>query len=297
LSKNRQKIYWKGILLFLLGIVVPWGLFFVYFAANKTFSQFFQSALLQNIPYLSSWGTKTTGSIFSIYSLPGRAAIFLVILLTIFFSKNIFTNKLTLLLIWFFATLFAALLSGRPYPHYLLQTLPPACLLSVFVFSKKTVGKIAGFIPLLIIPTVMIVFKYYGYNNLSYYNNFARYAIKNINQEKYYNYFNPKQKEIYDTAAYINRHTQQTDRIFVWGDDPYIYSLAGRLPAGKYTVAYHIIDLKAYQETVDSLEKYSPKYIVINIDAEKPFPELQKILDGRYFFVTGFKNYNIFGRR
>lgn len=295
--KSRKNFYWKGILFFSLGIIIPWGLFCIYFAANNALSQFIQSALLQNIPYLSSWGAKSTGSIISVYSLPGRMVIFLAILLAIFFSKKIITNKLTLLLIWFFATLFAALLSGRPYPHYLIQTLPPACLLFVFVFSRRTIGKVAGIIPLLLIPTVMVVFKYYGYNNFSYYNSFIRYATKGISQQKYYNYFNSKQADIYNTAAYINRHTQQNDRIFVWGDDPYIYSIADRLPIGKYTVAYHIIDLKAYQETINSLEKLPPKYIVINTDTTKPFPELQKIINSRYFFITSFQNYSIFGKR
>jgi hypothetical protein len=62
-----------------------------------------------------------------------------------------------------------------------------------------------------------------------------------------------------------------------------IYPLADRLPASKYTIAYHIADFNGYQQTIDSIKTYMPKFIVYFPMANRPFTELDHIVNNYYF--------------
>ena len=184
-----------------------------------------------------------------------------------------------MIVLWFSFSLFAALLSSRPYPHYLLQTIP-ALALSFGLFSFKSKQKI---IPLLLSAALIssfLIFKFWHYPNFSYYQNFYQYLLRLKTKEEYYADFGSHTKAIYQFSEYLKTHTPPEEKIFIWGNQPSIYALANRLPVGRYTVAYHIQDFDKSGKTLTFLLKNPPRYIIT--EAGIPFPNLEVFLQNNY---------------
>ena len=58
--------------------------------------------------------------------------------------------------------------------------------------------------------------------------------------------------------------------------------MSNRLPIGRYTVAYHIVDLNGYSETIDAFKANLPKFVIYYPMANRPFPELDYLLQNYY---------------
>jgi len=101
-------------------------------------------------------------------------------------------------------------------------------------------------------------------------------------KEDYFKYFGQQTEDIYQTAEFIRNHTDKKEKFFIWGTQPSIYSLSKRLPIGKYTVSYHIIDFNGHEETILSLSQNPPRWIVVTGDEKRSFEELETILDYDY---------------
>jgi len=284
ISKKNFKATLASLLSAALGFLLPIMVTIVYFAWQNALGDYLKSALLQNLPYLSSWtGGTTIGGSLSVLILTR-----LLILATITLVVFVFRKKLSLvskfIILWFAFSLFAALLSSRPYPHYLIQAFPAICLaLGLFFFPKK--GRWLKIIPLLFIIIIIFVFKglrFWYYPNLPYYSNFYQYLLGQKTRADYLNYFGKHTEDLYQTADFIRRHTNKKDRIFIWGTQPSLYSLSQRLPVGKYTVAYHIVDFDGYQETFLALAKNPPPWIIVTPDEKRDFPQLEILIDYDY---------------
>ena len=215
------------------------------------------------------------------------------VLIFVFLSRKKFSLTAKLILIWFPFSLFAALLSSRPYPHYLLQTIPPLAF-SWGLITEKNKQKV---IPLgfsLLLAFSFSRFKFWHYPNIPYYLNFYQFVIGQKSKEEYFKYFGEQTKSLYQTAQYLKLHTTPDQKIFIWGNQPSIYALASRLPVGRYAVAYHIIDFKGYKETMEALESNPPKYIVISKEEKSLFKELSLFLQANYFSIFRFDDFVIF---
>ncbi len=205
------------------------------------------------------------------------------IVLTVLLIRNKLSSQLHFLLCWLAAALFGALLSGRPYPHYLIQALPPLALIVGALFDK-TQQRLIVVIALIIFVLGVKKYQFYSYPVFSYYSNFYTYALGLKSQSQYRQYFGSEVNQSYQIANYIKINTSPTDKIFVWGDNPFIYALSQRLPITRFTVAYHIVDFSAYNEVMNILETAPPKYIVFVPMTGRPFPELSSFLD-RYYYI------------
>ncbi|MFA5750166.1 MAG: hypothetical protein WC895_03010, partial [Candidatus Shapirobacteria bacterium] len=295
LKKNFWSLFFKTFILG-IGFLIPILIYLIYFSYMGVFWPFLKSALLQNFSYLSSWVTGTQTASAGSGGLVNRF-FFLIIFWTIIFIlnlKKILSLKLSFLLFWLGATLFGVLLSSRPYPHYLIQSIPPVCILFpfLFFFKRKTWQSI---ILSSFFLFVLVIYKYqfYFYSTTKYYSNF--YSLKT--KFSYYQFFGNSIDINYQIADFIKKNTQETDRIFIWGDEPYIYALSDRLPSGRYTVAYHIIDFNGYQETLDAFKVYSPKFIIYYPMSNRPFSDLDKFLENYYFLDQTFGSVLIFQKR
>jgi hypothetical protein len=294
LKKNFFKVFVR-LFIFGIGFLVPIILWGLYFAIKNSFPQFLNSALLQNFSYLSSWATGTQTAPASSGGLMTRLIILLIswaVFYFLFLKKKI-SNQNTFLLCWLSATVFGALLSTRPYPHYLIQLLPPLCL-SIFHFRKKTTFyNITNIISLLFILIIIFSFKFYHYSTFKYYKNFYSFQPKS----SYYAYFSPDTLLYQNVSDYIKENTNSDDYIFVWGDQPYIYAMTNRIPPGRYTVAYHIADFDGFSETIDSIKSNFPKFIIYFPMINRPFPALDDILNRYYFLDQKVQTAIIFQKR
>ena len=297
---KKLKLLIVNLFYFSLGFTTPIFLFGLYYLISGAFQQFIVAALLQNFGYLSSWTTGTHSSSATSGGLTIRAAflIFSFIFLFLLYYKKIISRQLTFILLWFAATLFGVLLSGRPYPHYLIQLLPPLSLLIVLLFSlKPLLSKIPIVICFSILIFSLIKYHFYFYSTYSYYKNYYSYAFKLKPTADYNNYFGSQVNQIYQLAKIIDDQTTSQDRIFVWGDHPYLYALSNRLPTTKYTVAYHIVDFNGYDLTMSQLQAHFPSLIIYYGNQNRPFPNLDNFIIRYYSLIDTVGNALVFQKR
>jgi 4-amino-4-deoxy-L-arabinose transferase-like glycosyltransferase len=290
----------KNIFIFGLAFLLPITFWAVYYYLQGAFIPFLNASLFQNFGYLSSWSTGTQTSSVSSGGVITRSLILLIFWALIFLLKNreIISKKFSFLLFWFSATIFGSLLSGRPYPHYLIQALPPLTLIIVECLDfKERKKQILSVCSLLLFTLIIFKFQFYFYPVFSYYSNFYSHIIGIKSTTDYRNYFGSQINDIYEISDFIKTNTNSTDKIFIWGDQPYIYALSDRLPSSKYTVSYHIIDFNGYQSTMDKIEANLPKFIVYYQMPGRSFYNLDNFINNYYFTVKVIGNATIFKLR
>ena len=280
------------------GFLGPIILSLIYYATRGGFEPYLRSALLQNVGYLSSWktGDNPASGPFVISGLMLRAIILLIGTAGLWAARLKFklSLKTSFASLWFLFALFGALLSARPYPHYLIQPAVPAALLLVILFiDKAKIAKVVVGLQAAVAIAAYLFVGFWGYSILPYYQNFFSWAAGNKTQAEYFGYFGEQVNRSYKISKYIRNTTSSDDKIFVWGDDPYIYPLSQRLPAGRYTVAYHVIDFNAYDETAVAITIQKPK-IIVWLDYDRRFPQLSAIISNNYVKAGNIDGATIF---
>lgn len=275
-----------------IGTVLPLLISVGWFYFQGTGKDYLTAAWAQNIPYLTSW--KPSGGAAGIFSIKIRAIIALGISLLLVWKYKELGKRAVIIGIWGTVTLFAALMSGRPYPHYLLQMAGALAAAGGLLLSKnKTKEQTVslGLAGILIISWVS--FKFYVYPTASYYTNFAKWVWGKENKQQYYAHFNQNLDDLYNISGVVKTNTSPQDRIFVWGDIPMVYALTERNPATKYMVEYHIKDFNAEKFTLNQLEENLPKYIIV-ADRQNELPGLKGLLNSFYLLEKKTPGYDIY---
>ncbi len=271
-----------------IGFLLPIAATLIYYAIVGGFEPYLRSALLQNIGYLSSWGTgEHTGGL-GAGGLMNRAGI-MAVLIGIFYpiaKRFKFSSGEKLTVVWFLFSLFGALLSERPYPHYLIQPIVPGVILLGFLlFSKKRALKIVVVSLGLVTSLAIYQIRFWHYPIVPYYKNFIEYTLERKTKEEYRAYFDSRVNQTYKLAEYLQKTTQPDERVFIWGNEPYVYAIAKRLPIGRYTVSYHIKDFNGYKETIEAWDKYRPQVVIVMEYEEGEFEEMESRLATDYVMV------------
>jgi hypothetical protein len=285
---------------FILGFIFPITLWGIYFGGEGAFKPFLNASLLQNFGYLSSWSTGNHTSSLSSGGLMFRLVVLVLVWVGIYLLllKKVLSKKIAFILFWFSTAIFGTLLSGRPYPHYLIQAIPSFCLLIVaLVIAGKNKTRIIGIVSLLLFVAIVAKYKFYFYPVFSYYGNFYSYALHLKDKSSYYSYFGSNIEEIYAISDYVKTNTDANQKIFIWGDSPFIYALSNRLPVGRYTVAYHIVDFNAYKETYDNFKCNLPKLVIYYPMSGRSFPQLDNLLKRYYYPGETFGSVIVFKLR
>ncbi len=119
-----------------------------------------------------------------------------------------------------------------------------------------------------------------------------------------------------ETAYYLQRRTQATDRLYVWGYDPLIYLLAQRPSASRFIYSFPLMSdwaPRSWQgEFMAELETHRPVYFVVQryegarwitghvVDSGDYiawFPALESWLARNYELETEIEDYLIYRRR
>ena len=293
-TKNLRLLF-SYLLSLIAGFSLPILATFIYYFFQGAFSQYLTAAFLQNFGYLSSWRGKSAGlPVSSGLLLRGVFLVFLSGIL--WFRRKKISPWFSLILLWFAFSLFAATLSERPYPHYLFQVLPSACIILGGLVSRVRTGEKSFFFGFLILLAMAIgYFGFWHYATLGYYKNFLSYALKQKSYKDYLSYFGATRN--YEIADFIVHHTGKNEKVFIWGDSPCIYALSRRLPVGRYTAAYHVLDFdRGFEQTLSALEKEKPLFI-INLQTEKrSFLGLNLLLQKNYSLYETIEEAEIFVR-
>lgn len=197
--------------------------------------------------------------------------------------------------LWTIWALFGALLSARPYTHYLLQMVPPV-VLGVGLLTQPTKKKGYWLLP---VVEIVVVIAYLRFNFslwpfYRYYNNFLSLMAGKVSREEYMTRFDGRMPRNYQVAKYIKMRTGADDRIYVWGTESDIYVLAGRLPVGRLTTSFHVEDLKEYSRLGQELAQVLPPYIVVMENEQRDFPELKVLLETQYVIETKIHEANVY---
>lgn len=282
ISKKNLKSLILNLKSLAFGLVLPILLTIIYFASQNALPQYLTAAFSQNLPYLSSWvgGGPKIGIVPGL--LIGRAVLVGILIILLFIFRKKLSSPVKLIVVWFSFSLFAALLSSRPYPHYLIQILPSFSLsFGFFAFPKNWLKSIPVFLGALFV-LVFLSFHFWYYPNLPYLLNFYQFVFGVKSHQDYLSYFGHHTQSLYQTAAFIRTHTMPKEKIFIWGTQPSIYSLSQRLPVGRYTVSYHIIDFNGYEEVMEALNQKPPRWIIVTQDEKRPFPQLKSFIQDDY---------------
>lgn len=287
--------------LLMAGFIIPIVLSIVYYQSLGAGEPYLKSALLQNIGYLGSW---SGGSHSAAFSLTGSDLVQRTLLVILGISavwygaiKLKITAQAQFIAIWFILALYGALLPGRPYPHYLIQpAVPAALLIAMMGADRQRASRILVGSLLFIALYFYIKIDFWHYAVISYYRNFFAWVTERKSPADYFSYFHPTVPRTYQVAEFIATITNPTDKIFVWGDEPFIYALSDRLPSGRYTVAYHIVDFNGYEETITAINQDRPRVIVTFTGESRPFPQLFQAIAGDYTMVIKIDDAIIFLR-
>jgi 4-amino-4-deoxy-L-arabinose transferase-like glycosyltransferase len=276
--------FWLLVAGFLAPLLISLGYYFQKGAGPA----YLRAAFGQNIPYLSSWVQDKPQA----FSLPlplilrGLAVLALVVILFLFRNKKNSSLVFKLTTVWFALTIFAALLSSRPYPHYLFQAVPAICFSVGLLFSNDKIARLLLPAFFLMILLIFVRFNYYHYPTLAYYNNFYSFALGKKNASEYLRFWGDHVEDLYQAASFIKSRTRENEEIFIWGDQPSLYPLSERLPVGRFTTAYHVKDFdKGYQETSKSLFANPPRLFVVFKNEEGSLKNLLPFLKNNYYLL------------
>lgn len=277
----------KNLFILAGGVLAPIIATMIYYWSREALPQYLNTVWSQNFFYISKWEQPPLSLLNKITQagLPLRGIILALLVILLVFLKRYFDKTTFFTSLWFIFTLFAALLSGRPYPHYLIQVIPSlAILASILVFGRERYRFLP--VPFLLIFLFGIVFyKFYYYPTFPYYANFFSFAAGQKTNPAFFEYFDKRTAQTYKIADFITKRTSPKERIFIWGTSPETYALSRRLPVGRYTTSFHIKDFHGEEETISALKAQKPKYIIVLSQETQPFPEFFNFLQSNYIYI------------
>lgn len=277
-----------------VGFVLPLALTFVYYYLKGDGASYLDTVLTMNLGYVSSWSTSSFAFNPLKSGLVARGVVLVGLTTLLYVLRARLDKRLVLAALWFGFSFFGALLSGRPYPHYLQEPSVPFALLVPLVV---TIESVAGWVVIgyLSIWGLLVnkQIQFWGYPSLPLYQNFGRYLTGKIDRQAYFASFDGVKRN-YRLAMFLNERMGKDDKLYVWGSDAAVYNLTDKLPSGgKYIVNFHVRDLKKYDYVMANLRLNNPKYIVVLPDKSE-FPELDSLLGNRYVEVVEIEGARVY---
>jgi hypothetical protein len=276
----------KNVFLLSVGFLAPIVATFIWYYARGAGHEYLVAAFLQNVGYLSSFRPDDVVDPFLVRNAPllTRGAVLLISLSVMYIFRKKLSKQFLFATAWILFGLFAATLSERPYPHYMIQLVPAASLLIGMLAAVQSLEQSLAIIPLFLVLLAVVRFQFWYYPSLPYYQRFVEFISGQTTKEAYFNKFDPNTSRNYDIAEYLSTSSKRDDKVFVWGDSPGIYALAKRLPPIKYVATYHIIDFSSQKDVVFGLSQQKPEFVVV-LPNSPEFPLLYTYLKDGYFQI------------
>ncbi len=293
LIQSKEKIssisikVFKGAILF----VLPLALTSLYFISRGSFSEFVDSVLLSNFSYVGE-AAETTKFLFLENSVYWRLLV--LVLVVSFIVFRYFKGKIrfdhAIVFVWLAGALFGATLSGRGYPHYLLQAVPAflctlAILFSGRIFSRNNLGN--GLI-VFALMTIGVVYFFQGRwfpNNLdynSYYQTAYGFLLGDVSREEWNDYFDTKMNYMYEVSSYIDAMTTDGEYVYAVDQSGWLYVLSHTKSASRYVAYYHLWHTENRTlEALEEIKNNSPVFIVVN-KTEGVYTQLQEYISDNY---------------
>ena len=269
-----------------------------YFALLGALPEYLAFGWTYNFRYTEAFQINHSWAIFRfLYDTPAKMAFLAISGISLLIPSSIVSNRIKVGVFWLIATAYALLLSSRPYPHYFQQmVLPVIWLITLLISTKKLRDWIFGGFFLLYALMSLVALNLRPYPTLSYYSNFFQFIFGQMTTREYRSSFNSYVNDVYTVGDLIRTSTDPADRIFVWGTNPMLYAYSLRNPAGRFTVAFHIKDFDAHQESLDAIIETEPPVVVWMHAESDPFPELRSYLQDHYVVTGVFDTLTLYRR-
>lgn len=292
---------------FVVGLILPIILSIIYFVAKGHGQDYLDYGLLYNFRYSQSWPIDLGNNLINFaFGMTGKTIILFTLFILISLNNDQIKKRLQFISLYFIFTLYAVLLSSRPYPHYFIQMVPAFALLVVeiivaiseinkkkFLQTAKSFTVSFGLIALTIY--VMVSFKFRPYSTAKYYKQFYKYATAQISKEEYENSFDGVVKDNRKVSKMIAE--MGIKRMFIWGTNPLLYAQSKTIPTSRFTVSFHIKDFNDYDRTFAQVEKEQPKLIIVMKNENQSFPKLEEYLAKYYLPNDQFESMTLYLRQ
>lgn len=297
LWESIKGIFDRKFWLYGIGFALPLLLSFAYYYLKGHGESYLATVFTVNLGYVSSWKSDsfTTFNPFK-SGLVVRGTILAVYTLGLYILRKKLDKRLLFAALWSGYALFGALLSYRPYPHYLQELVPPFSLLVSTLFTTST---LLGWLLWAVIITTAILTQrdvgFWGYASKPLYQNYWQLIRGQITREEYRDRFD-NAKRNYGIAEFINSRLGENEMIYVWGSDPTIYNLTNTIPSGgKYIVSFHVKDLRKHDYVITNLQTNKPQAIVI-LPGSDEFEELSGLILSKYVEVYQHEGATVYWR-
>lgn len=278
------------------GFGLPLALTFVYYYLKGSGPSYLATVLTVNLSYVSSWETSTWAFNPLKSGLVMRGLVVGIFTLILYAVRKKLDKRLVLGLLWLSWSYFGAMLSARPYPHYLQQPVVPFSLVlpMIVVVEKALAWIMIGYLAVWGVLSSKEI-GWWGYPNTPLYLNFGKFVTNKINKQEYLESFDGARRN-YAVGEYLNERMEPEDRLYVWGSDAAIYNITKKLPAGgKYIVNFHVHDLGKHEYVMENLHKNTPLYIVV-LPGTTEFPQLMEFLEREYLQTAQFEGVKVYRR-
>lgn len=296
IKESWRGVWSKGFWGYLVGFALPLLLTFAYYYLKGHGESYLATVLTVNLSYVSSWETSSWAFNPLKSGLVNRGMILGLFTLLLYLLRNRLDRRLVLVSLWLAFSFFGALLSARPYPHYLLQPVVPfALLVPLLLITEKALGWIVVAFLLLWGVWTNRQIGFWWYPNAPIYENFGKFVTGQINKREYLESFDGARRN-YQIGEYLKERLAPDDTLYVWGSDAAIYNITKRLPAGgKYIVNFHVHDLQKHEYVMENLRMNKPAYIVILPDTTE-FPQLFELLEREYIETLEVERAKVYRR-
>jgi hypothetical protein len=274
--ENLKKKVWPT----LLGFIIPWFITFVVFFFWGNFWQFWFSVFGYNFSYVNFANHLIIPQGFLILKL----TLALSLTFLIWKKRKLLGQERSFIFLWLTFSLLGAFLTGRGYPHYLLQAAAPLSLTLPFFLMTFSPFQFVSSLALVIFVVLLFSLGNFPRQRVfSYYQNFLAYVLGQKDETSYLAWFDRKTPRLYTLASLIQTKTKPWECVFVYGDLPNFYPLAQRCPATLVVAAYHLEfgpDMK--RRVIEQLTALPPPYIITIKNTPATFDELFPFLKANY---------------
>jgi len=294
--EGYRGLWSPGLWAYVGGFILPLAASFGYYYLKGHGESYLATVLTMNLSYVSSWQTASWQFNPLKSGLVTRGMILIAISGGVYLLRNRVSRPVLFSSWWLAWSWFGALLSGRPYPHYLQEPVVPLALWlpSLFAVEKLAEWGVIGAVMVWGVVSIKQI-GFWWYPSWPLYRNLIGFVMGQMDKEEYLSSFDGAKRN-YRIARYLKERMGPEEKLYVWGSDAAIYNITKKLPAGgKYIVNFHVHDLQKHEYVMENLRKNTPIYIVV-LPGTTAFPQLDELLEREYIETLEVEGAKVYRR-